>query len=95
MPCRTINGINMRDEVISAVAGATVKAAPPVTVAAAIASGANLDVIVLLLTIVYLCVQIVYLGWRWLHDWRERRRADGRGGKRGGGLGSGRRQNGR
>lgn len=74
MPHRTTHGGNMREEMIGSVAGAVAKTAPPVTVAGAIAAGASLDVVVLLLTAVYLLGQICYLAWRWHGEWRNKRR---------------------
>lgn len=75
MPIRTSHGITMKDEIISTSAGAVAKAAPPVTVASAVAAGANLDRVVVVLTIIYLVGQISYLGWRWVREWRQRARA--------------------
>lgn len=74
MPHRIAHGAHMRDEMIGTVAGAVAKTAPPVTVAGAIAAGASLDTVVLLLTAVYLLAQISYLGWRWHGEWRRKRR---------------------
>lgn len=75
MPIRTSHRITMKDEIISTAAGAVAKAAPPVTVASAVAAGANLDRVVVVLTIIYLVGQISYLGWRWVREWRQRARA--------------------
>lgn len=74
MPNRTTHGGNMRDEMIGSVAGAVAKTTPPATVAAAVAAGASLDRIVVILTIVYLVGQITYLAWRWIGEWRQRKR---------------------
>lgn len=71
MPYRTTNGGNMRDEMIGSVAGAVAKAAPPATVATAVAAGASLDRIVVILTIIYLVGQITHLAWRWVGEWRQ------------------------
>ncbi|MFK3846625.1 hypothetical protein [Stenotrophomonas sp. NPDC078853] len=62
----------MKDEIISAAGSAAAKAAPPVTVAGAVAAGANLDAVVVVLTIIYLVGQISYLGWRWIRELRQR-----------------------
>ena len=75
MPNRTYHGATMKDEIISTAAGAVAKAAPPVTVAGAVAAGADLDRVVVVLTIVYLVGQIAYLGWRWVREWRQRAQA--------------------
>lgn len=75
MPNRTTYGVTMKDEIIGTAAGAVAKAAPPVTVAGAVAAGANLDRVVVVLTIIYLVGQISYLGWRWVREWRQRARA--------------------
>ncbi|HGM7097144.1 hypothetical protein JY407_05020 [Stenotrophomonas maltophilia] len=65
----------MKDEIIGTAAGAVAKAAPPVTVASAVAAGADLDRVVVVLTIIYLVGQISYLAWRWVREWRQRVRA--------------------
>lgn len=75
MPNRTSNGATMKDEIIGTAASAVAKAAPPVTVASAVAAGANLDRVVVVLTIIYLVGQISYLGWRWIREWRQRAQA--------------------
>lgn len=75
---RTTNGGNMRDEMIGSVATAAAKAAPPATVTAAIAAGKSLDNIVVILTIIYLAAQIIYLGWRWFREWRQKGGTDER-----------------
>lgn len=77
MPNRTSHGAIMKDEIIGAAAGAVAKAAPPVTVAGAAALVANLDRVVVVLTIIYLVGQISCLGWRWVHQWRQRREHEG------------------
>lgn len=73
MPHRITRDEAMRDEMIASVLGASAKVAPPVTVVGAIAAGITIDAVVLLLTIVYLLVQIGYLGWRWHGEWRKRK----------------------
>ncbi|MBH1556224.1 hypothetical protein I5U12_18790 [Stenotrophomonas maltophilia] len=75
MPNRTSHGATMKDEIIGTAAGAVAKAAPPVTVASAVAAGADLDRVVVVLTIIYLVGQISYLAWRWVREWRQRARA--------------------
>jgi len=65
----------MKDEIIGTAAGAAAKAVPPVTVAGAVAAGADLDRVVVVLTIIYLVAQISYLGWRWIREWRQRTQA--------------------
>jgi len=75
MPNRTSHGATMKDEIIGTAAGAVAKAAPPVTVASAVAAGADLDRVVVVLTIIYLVGQISYLAWRWVREWRQRVRA--------------------
>ncbi len=75
MPIRTSHGATMKDEIIGTAAGAVAKAAPPVTVASAVAAGADLDRVVVVLTIIYLVGQISYLAWRWVREWRQRARA--------------------
>lgn len=74
MPNRTSHGATMKDEIIGTAAGAVAKAAPPVTVASAVAAGADLDRVVVVLTIIYLVGQISYLAWRWVREWRQRAR---------------------
>ena len=44
-------------------------------IAGAVAAGADLDRVVVVLTIVYLVGQIAYLGWRWVREWRQRAQA--------------------
>lgn len=75
MPHRTTHGATMRDEIIGTVGGAALKATPPVTVAGAVAAGASLDDVVLVLTIIYLVGQITYLAWRWIREWRQKAQA--------------------
>jgi len=65
----------MRDEIISTAAGAAVKAAPPTAVAGAVAAGADLDRLVVILTVVYLAAQLGYLAWRWIREWRQAAKA--------------------
>ncbi|WP_422505942.1 hypothetical protein [Stenotrophomonas sp. GZD-301] len=65
----------MRDEIITTAVSAAAKAVPPVTVASAVAAGASLDRVVVVLTIIYLVGQISYLCWRWVREWRQRARA--------------------
>ncbi|WMJ70231.1 hypothetical protein [Stenotrophomonas sp. 24(2023)] len=62
----------MKQEIFSTVGAAAAKAAPPVTVAGAVAAGINLDRLVVVLTIIYLAAQISYLGWRWVREWRQK-----------------------
>lgn len=75
MPNRTIHGATMRDEIISSAAGAAAKVTPPIAVAGAVAGGANLDRLVVILTVVYLVGQITYLAWRWVREWRQSKAA--------------------
>ncbi len=75
MPNRTFHGATMRDEIITTAVSAAAKAVPPVTVASAVAAGASLDRVVVVLTIIYLVGQISYLCWRWVREWRQRARA--------------------
>ena len=75
MPNRTLHGATMRDEIISTAVSAAAKAAPPVTVAGAVAAGASLDRLVVVLTVIYLVGQISYLAWRWVREWRQRVKA--------------------
>lgn len=58
----------MKHELAEAATAATLKAAPPVTVAAAVVSGVTLNTVVVLLTAVYLVVQIGYLVWKWRRE---------------------------
>lgn len=75
MPNRTIHGATMRDEIISTAVSAGAKVAPPIAVAGAVAGGANLDRLVVILTVVYLVGQIAYLAWRWVREWRQAAKA--------------------
>ncbi len=75
MPNRTLHGATMRDEIISTAVGAAAKVTPPVAVAGAVAGGANLDRLVVILTVVYLVVQITHLAWRWVREWRQAAKA--------------------
>lgn len=61
-------GIHVKHELAEAATAATLKAAPPVTVAAAVVSGVTLNTVVVLLTAVYLVVQIGYLVWKWRRE---------------------------
>lgn len=58
----------MKHELAETATAATLKAAPPVTVAAAVVSGVTLNTVVVLLTAVYLVVQIGYLVWKWRRE---------------------------
>lgn len=49
------------------IAAEAVKAAPPVTVAGLTVAGVSLNDVVLLATLVYLVLQISFLGYKW---WR-------------------------
>lgn len=61
-----------------ALGAAAAKAAPPVAVSGAMIAGVQMADIVLWLTMIYLVVQIGYLGWKWIREWRESSRVDER-----------------
>lgn len=61
-----------------ALGAAAAKAAPPVAVSGAMIAGVQMADIVLWLTMVYLVIQIGYLGWKWISEWRESSRAEER-----------------
>lgn len=50
-------------------------AAPPVAAAAAVIGGLQLQQWVYVIAIVSGCVSIVYTIWRWVHEWRDDRKA--------------------
>ena len=57
----------MHQQMASEAAAEAIKSAPPLAVMAAASSGFGLQDWVFILTLVYLCVQIGWLLWRW---WR-------------------------
>lgn len=61
-------GNALKHELTEAFTAAALKATPPVTVTAAVVSGATLNTVVVLLTAIYLVAQIGYLVWKWRRE---------------------------
>lgn len=58
------------------VAAEVARATPPVAVAGASLAGVPLNTIVLVLTIAYLVLQIGYLLFKWVREWRKPKRGE-------------------